>query len=267
MSMVMITSLCRIARDARWIPSRHVRSLALFSIMILTPSLLLAASTGKSGAWLDELLTQVKPESSLGLALMLSLIGLVPGLVIALTSFARIIIVLTFVRQGVGLGDVPPQAVLTGMALFLTYFTMAPAFDEIQQKSILPLMAKAIAPREAIEKAVSPLATFMLRQTSPKDLSLFVKLSKDPRPRSPSDISLKVLIPAFVLSELKTAFLIGILILLPFVMVDLVVAVIAATIGLASNSLGNVTLVLKLALFTSADGWNLIVGSLVRSFN
>ena len=217
--------------------------------------------------WLTPLLEQVRPESSLGLALTFSLIGFIPGILITLTAYARIIIVLGFLRHGLAIPNVPPNSVMAGLALFLTYFTMSPVIDRVNEAAIRPWLSGQIRLVEAVREGTRPLSEFMLDHARPKDLELFLELARSDRPDSASDIPMRVLVPSFILSELKTAFKIGVLILLPFLLVDLVVGVIVSLLSLGPGVASSLGLVTKLSLFTAVDGWHLIAGSLVRSFS
>lgn len=221
---------------------------------------------GASTDWLTGAVSTLRPESGLGLALTLGLIGLLPGILIALTSYARIVIVLSFIKQGLGLGEVPPPMLINGLAVFLTWFTMATTFEVIGRDAIQPLMRQEIGVVDAARRTAPPLSEFMLRQVRHEELALFLSLAEMGQPETPADVPFHVLVPAFILSELKVAFTIGILILLPFVLVDLGVSVVTSMLGLAGTGGAPLSLILKLALFVSIDGWNLVVGSLVRSF-
>lgn len=221
---------------------------------------------GPSTDWLSGAVSALRPESGLGLALTLGLIGLLPGVLIALTSYARIVIVLSFIKQGLALGEVPPAMLINGLAIFLTYFTMATTFEVVGRDAVQPLMRQEIGVMDAVKRAASPLSDFMLRQVRHEELALFLSLAEMPQPETPADVPFHVLVPAFILSELKVAFTIGILILLPFVLVDLGVSLVTSVLGLAGTGNAPLSLILKLALFVSVDGWSLVVGSLVRSF-
>jgi flagellar biosynthetic protein FliP len=203
---------------------------------------------------------------SLQALIFLTALTFLPAALLMMTSFTRIIIVLSLLRQALGTIQTPPNQVLVGLALFLTFFVMAPVFDRIYTEAYKPLSEERIKFDQAIERAAVPLKGFMLRQTRESDLALFVKLSVSPQPRGPEDIGMKVLVPAFVISELKTAFQIGFVVFLPFLIIDLVVSSVLMSMGMMMLSPVIISLPFKLMLFVMVDGWNLLIGSLVRSF-
>ena len=202
----------------------------------------------------------------LQILLLMTLLTLLPALLISMTSFVRIIVVFSLLRQAMGVQQMPPNQVLIGLALFLTFFIMHPVGDRIYTQVLQPYIAQEITAQDALQQALVPLRTFMLSQAHEKDLMLFVHISQQPRPHAPEDIALSSLIPAFVLSELKTAFQIGFLLYMPFLILDLVIASILLSIGMMMLPPVLISLPFKLMLFVLVDGWNLIVGSLVRSF-
>ena len=204
--------------------------------------------------------------SGLAMIALVTLLSVAPALLVCLTSFTRITIALTFLRQGLGMPGVPPNQVLAALALFLTLFSMEPTLDAIWSKAVTPYLDGKLAARAAAEAGLPPIRDFMLRQTRPADLMLLAQISGAKKPASPDDVRLPTLAAAFLLSELKTAFQIGLVILLPFLLIDLLVSVVITSLGLSGLSPAAVGLPLKLALFVSVDGWNLIVGSLLRSF-
>lgn len=199
--------------------------------------------------------------------IVLTLLTLAPAFFIMVTSFARIVIVLSFLRQAIGTQQVPPNQVLIGLALFLTFFIMAPVFEPINQHALQPYLANEIGHEEAIEIGLSPLREFMLKQVREKDLALFVRIANIPRPNRVEDLPTHAIIPAFMLSELRTAFQIGFLLYLPFLVLDMVVASILMSMGMMLLPPPVIALPFKLVLFVLADGWYLVVGSLVESFH
>jgi flagellar biosynthetic protein FliP len=203
---------------------------------------------------------------SLQALIFLTALTFLPAALLMMTSFTRIIIVLSLLRQALGTVQTPPNQVLVGLSLFLTFFVMAPVFDRVYTEAYKPLSEERIKFEQAVERAAVPLKGFMLRQTRESDLALFVKLSASPQPQSPEDIGMKVLVPAFVISELKTAFQIGFVVFLPFLIIDLVVSSVLMSMGMMMLSPVIISLPFKLMLFVMVDGWNLLVGSLVRSF-
>jgi flagellar biosynthetic protein FliP len=202
----------------------------------------------------------------LQILLLLTLLTFLPALLIAMTSFVRIIVVLSLLRQALGVQQIPPNQVLIGLALFLTFFIMYPVGERIYTQVIPPYMAQDITAQDALKQAMLPLRTFMLSQAQEKDLRLFVQIGQQPRPRTPDDIPLSSLLPAFVISELKTAFQIGFLLYMPFLVLDLVISSILLSMGMMMLPPVLISLPFKLMLFVLVDGWHLVVGSLVRSF-
>jgi flagellar biosynthetic protein FliP len=192
---------------------------------------------------------------------------LVPAMLFCVTGFTRILIVLGFVRSGLGTQSAPPNQVLVGIAVFLTIFVMAPTFGEIKKVAVDPLKENRITQTQALDRAQVPLREFMFKQTREKDLALFVKLSKQPQPKTRADVPTWVLIPAFIISELKTAFQIGFLIFLPFLVIDLVVSTTLMSMGMVMLPPVFIALPFKILLFVLVDGWNLVTQSLVQSFH
>lgn len=189
-----------------------------------------------------------------------------PAALLMMTSFTRIIIVLSLLRQALGTMSSPPNQVVVGLSLFLTFFVMAPVFDKIYTEAYKPLMEEKITFTDALEKGSIPLKTFMLRQTRQQDLALFVKLSGSAPLNGPEEVPLKILVPAYVISELKTAFQIGFIIFIPFLVIDMVVASVLMSMGMMMLSPMMISLPFKLMLFVLVDGWNLLIASLVQSF-
>jgi len=209
---------------------------------------------------------QGKASTVVQLLLILTVLSLAPAILMMVTSFTRIIIVLSLVRNALGVQQMPSNQIIIGLALFLTFFIMAPVWQQVNEEALKPYYEDRINGEEALALASTPVKNFMLKQTREKDLALFVKLSKEKRPEKPMDITLPVLIPAFVISELKTAFQIGFLIFLPFFIIDIVVASILLSMGMMMLPPIMISLPFKLLLFVLVDGWYLIVESLVRSF-
>lgn len=198
--------------------------------------------------------------------ILLTVLSLAPALFIMVTSFTRIVIVLSFLRQALGTQAVPPNQVLLSLALFLTMFIMAPVGQAVYKSAVQPLMAEQISYEEAWAKGSEPIRGFMLRQVRDKDLELFITLSHAPKPERVEDVPTHAIIPAFILSELRIAFQIGFLIYIPFLIVDMVVASILMSMGMMLLPPVVISLPFKLILFVLADGWYLVVGSMVRSF-
>lgn len=203
---------------------------------------------------------------SLQILVLLTVLTLAPAILIMLTSFTRIVIVLSFVRSALGSQQVPPNQVLIGLALFLTFFVMAPALGAANEQALQPYLRGEISQQVALDRAAVPFREFMLKQTREKDLALFTALAKAKRPANPSEVPMLVLIPAFTISELKTAFEIGFLIYVPFLVIDMVVASVLMSMGMLMLPPVMISLPFKLLLFVMVDGWNLVIGSLLRSF-
>ena len=199
------------------------------------------------------------------LALM-TLFSLVPSLLIMVTSFTRVVVVMSFVRQAMGLQGQPPNQVLIALSLFITFFVMGPVFDRVYEDSVRPYLDKQLSESEAWDRAIAPIRSFMVRQTREKDLALFMRLSGVEKTQSPADVPLRMIIPAFMISELKTAFQIGFMIYLPFLIVDMVVASVVMSMGMMMLPPLVISMPVKLILFVLVDGWALVVGSLVQSF-
>jgi flagellar biosynthetic protein FliP len=198
--------------------------------------------------------------------LFLTALTFIPAAVLMMTAFTRIVIVLSLLRQAIGTLQAPPNQVLIGLALFLTFFVMAPAFEKAYQDAYVPFSENKIDLMTAAERGVVPFREFMLKQTRQSDLALFVRLSNTPPLQGPEEVPLKVLVPAFIISELKTAFQIGFVIFIPFLVIDMVVASVLMSMGMMMLSPVIISLPFKLMLFVVVDGWNLLIGSLVRSF-
>lgn len=198
---------------------------------------------------------------------MLTVLSLAPAILMLMTAFTRIVIVLSFVRQAIGTQVMPPNQVILGLSLFLTFFVMAPVANDIYTNAWEPLSHKAITQEVAFERAQAPLRQFMFKQTREKDLALFVKMSKIERPHVAKDVPTYVLVPAFVTSELKTAFQIGFVIYLPFLVIDMVVASILMSMGMMMLPPVVISLPFKIILFVMVDGWNLLSRALITSFN
>ena len=206
-------------------------------------------------------------SDALRIVMLLTLLAVLPAVVIAMTSFTRTIIVLSMLRHAFGMQDTPPNMVLVSLALFLTLFTMAPAFQASYQNGIKPLTDNQISMESAVTQAVRPLREFMIRQTREKDLALILEIAKVEVPDSIEDVSTVHIIPAFLISELKTAFTIGFVIFLPFLLLDLVVSSVLMSMGMLMVPPTIISLPLKVLMFVLIDGWSLIVRALLGSFH
>lgn len=198
--------------------------------------------------------------------LMLTALSFLPSVLLLMTSFTRIIIVLSLLRHALGVQSTPSNQVLIGLALFLTLFVMSPVLDRIYTEAYKPLAEDKISFSQALEKGSVPLHGYMLHQTRESDLALFARIANQPPPQDVSQVPLKVLVPAYVTSELKTAFQIGFLVFLPFIIIDMVVASVLMSMGMMMMPPATISLPFKIMLFVLADGWNLLIGSLVQSF-
>jgi len=198
--------------------------------------------------------------------LFLTSITFLPAVLLMMTSFTRIVIVLSLLRQALGAVQAPPNQVLVGLSLFLTFFVMSPVLERIYTDAYVPFSDRRIGFNDAVDRATVPLKQFMLRQTRESDIAVFARLANLPQLNGPEDVPMKILVPAYVISELKTAFQIGFVVFIPFLIIDLVVASVLMSMGMMMLSPVIISLPFKLMLFVLVDGWNLMVGSLVRSF-
>ncbi|GLO61548.1 flagellar biosynthetic protein FliP [Vibrio sp. MACH09] len=229
----------------------------------------LGSSSG--GAGIPALTMKTNPDGSedysvnLQILALMTMLGFLPAMVILMTSFTRIVVVMSILRQAMGLQQTPSNQVIVGIAIFLTFFIMSPVIDRVNQTAVQPYLNEQISARQAFDLAQDPMKSFMLKQTRVKDLETFVNISGS-QAQNPEDVSMSVLIPAFITSELKTAFQIGFMLFLPFLIIDLVVASILMAMGMMMLSPMIVSLPFKLMLFVLVDGWNLILSTLAGSF-
>lgn len=213
--------------------------------------------------------TATKPgevATTIQIFLLLTVLSLAPSLLIMTTSFTRIVVVLSFLRTALGTQQAPSNQIILALSLFLTFFIMSPVWQQVNREAYQPYKAGTLTQEQAFDKAVQPIRKFMLSQTREKDLGLFVSLSKQPRPRNADDIPTLTIIPAFMISELRTAFQIGFLIYIPFIVVDMVVASVLMSMGMMMLPPVMISLPFKILLFVLVDGWGLVIGSLVKSF-
>ena len=201
------------------------------------------------------------------IVVLLTFLTLIASLLLCMTPFARLLIVFHFLRQALGLQSTPTNQTLIGLALVLTFFLMQPVGATIYETSVVPLQSGHITAMQAVERGAGPVRQFMVHYVREKDVALFVELAKEPRPRSPKDLSMRVLIPAYILSELRTGFQIGTVLFLPFLAIDMIVASISTSVGMLQLPPVVISTPLKLLLFVMVDGWNLLIGSLMRSFS
>ncbi len=260
------------------IPSRKLLkwslaiAVALLGIWIFPLTAL--AEPGASGLTLPSLnlsfANSDKPQdlvSVLKIVAMLTVLTLAPAILIMMTSFTRIVVVLSFLRQSLGTQQMPPNQLIVGLSLFLTFFVMAPTWNRINEDAVNPYLAEQITQKVAFERAEAPIREFMFSQTREKDLELFLSLGKLNKPQNRTEVPTYVLIPAFVVSELKTAFQIGFMLYLPFLVLDMVVASVLMAMGMMMLPPMMISLPFKILLFVLVDGWDLIVGGLVKSFS
>lgn len=237
---------------------------------IVTAGVALAQEPGivipRIGIELGQAETPEQVSTTLQLLFILTVLSLAPAILVMVTSFTRIIVVLGLLRQALGTQQMPPNQVLIGLALFLTFFIMAPTYTDVNREALQPYLQKKITHQQAFDLGIKPIREFMLGQTREKDLGLFVHLSKMSAPRGPDDVPTHVLVPAFMISELKTAFQIGFIIFIPFLIIDMVIASALMSMGMLMLPPIFISLPFKIILFVLADGWFLVVGSLVRSF-
>ncbi len=258
-------------------PVKKYRRLQAAAKWMLLVSLLLIAASAQEALAADKGFSGVEIRigggtdknglsTPLQILVLMTILSMVPAILMSVTSFTRLIIVSHFLRQALGTQSTPPNQVLVGLALFLTYFIMQPVGVRINQEALQPMMEGKITEMQALDQACVPLRQFMLRYTREKDLALFLNIAKEPKPRTPQQISMRVLIPSFMISELKTAFQIGFILYIPFLVIDMVVASILLSLGMMQLPPVMISAPFKILLFVMVDGWNLVVGSLVKSF-
>ena len=206
-------------------------------------------------------------SGTLQILLIITVISLAPSILVMVTSFTRIIIVLHFVRTAIGTQSSPPNNVLIGLSLFLTLFILSPVIAQIKTEAYDPLVAEEITQQEALERGIQPLREFMLKQTRQDDLRLFMDIAKIEPVESVDELSITIIIPAFIISELRAAFIIGFLIYVPFIVIDMVVSSVLMSMGMMMLPPTTISMPFKILLFILADGWNLVIGQLVNSFN
>jgi flagellar biosynthesis protein FliP len=249
----------------RWI--RLLFIVALFGVIISAQNAL-AADKGFSGIEIrmgggdnkGGLTTPIQ------ILVLMTILSLAPAILVSVTSFTRLLIVSHFLRQALGTQTMPPNQVLIGLAMFLTYFIMQPVGERINQEALQPMMNGKITEMQALDKACVPLRDFMLRYTREKDIALFLNIAKEQKPRDMRSISMRILIPSFMISELKKAFQIGFVLFIPFLIIDMVVASVLLSMGMMQLPPVVVSTPFKILLFVMVDGWNLVIGSLVRTF-
>ena len=244
-----------------------VKRLLQVPLLLLVPVIADAAATGLPAVTVTSNPGGGQTYSlTLQILILMTVLTLLPAIMLMMTAFTRIVIVLAILRQALGAGQTPPNQVLVGLALFLTLFVMAPVVEKINTEAAQPYLAGTIEATVALERAVTPLKSFMLKQTRESDIATFVRISGGKGFEKPDDVPLSILVPAFVTSELKTAFQIGFLLFIPFVIIDLVVASVLMSMGMMMLSPVLISLPFKIMLFVLIDGWSLIMGTLAQSF-
>jgi flagellar biosynthetic protein FliP len=234
-------------------------------ILLLLGALALPAEAASRNAPLN---LPLGPAGSLPwtIVVLLTLLTLLPALLLSMTPFVRLLVVFHFLRQALGTQNTPSNQTLIGLALILTYFLMQPVVGSIHQTAVVPLERGSITALQAVERGAVPLERFMLKYAREKDLALFLELAQLPRPQAPEALPMRVVVPAYILSELKAGFQIGAALFLPFLVIDLVVAAVTTSIGMLQLPPVVISTPLKILLFVMVDGWNLLVGSIMRSF-
>jgi len=245
---------------------KPARIRALAALLLLLPVAATAAAPGIPALVVEGAAGGQSYSLTLQLLLLMTAVTLLPSILLMMTAFTRIVIVLAILRQAIGAGQAPPNQVLVGLALFLTLFVMAPVVDQINTNAVQPYMAGTIETTEALSRSIGPLKQFMLNQTRESDIATFVGITGGEGFDSPEDVPLSILVPAFATSELKTAFQIGFMVFIPFVIIDLVVASVLMSMGMMMLSPVLISLPFKIMLFVLVDGWSLVMGTLAASF-
>jgi flagellar biosynthetic protein FliP len=253
--------------------TKQITNIFFITAVVLLAGIFLSTGAAMAQVTIPNLNLSVGGTSSpediakgLQILIILTVLALAPSILVMMTAFTRIVIVLALVRQAVGTPSLPPTQVIIGLALILTFFVMAPTFDQINKTALQPYMNGELAQPEAFNKAMEPMRTFMFKQTNEKDLALFVKMSKIEQPKVLADVPTYVLVPSFIISELKKAFQIGFIVFLPFLIIDVVVASILISMGMLFLPPVTVSLPFKIVLFVLIDGWHLITRALVAGF-
>lgn len=234
--------------------------------LALLPGAAAAAGLPTLSIGVQEAATPAEVSTALQVLLVLTVLSVAPAILLMTTAFTRIIIVLSFVRQAMGTQNTPPNQVLLGLALFLTLFVMAPTLNAINDQALQPYMAERITQQQALERSVAVMRDFMFSQVQESELQLFIDITKEEQPANPREVSSLILVPAFMLSELKRAFQMGFMIYVPFLVIDMLVSSVLMAMGMMMLPPIVISLPFKLLLFVLVDGWQLVVGSLMQSF-
>lgn len=248
--------------------NRKILFISILSLFVFFPENLFAVTFPIPSIELGVKTAQTPQEVAVALEViaLLTILTLAPAILVLMTSFTRIVVVFHFLRQGMGIQTSPPNQVLVGLALFMTFFIMKPVWNDVYQNALDPYLNDKLNYREAYFKAEEPLKKFMLANTREKDLALFISSANVAKPETKEDVNILHLIPAFVISELKTAFIIGFMIYIPFIIIDMVVASVLLSMGMMMLPPIMISLPFKLMLFVLVDGWNLLIGSMIKSF-
>ena len=238
----------------------------LLPAVILRPGAVAAAGLPTLSIGVQEAATPAEVSTALQVLLVLTVLSVAPAILLMTTAFTRIIIVLSFVRQAMGTQNTPPNQVLLGLALFLTLFVMAPTLNALNDRAVQPYMAERITQQQALEQSVAVMRDFMFSQVQESELQLFIEITKEEQPENPKEVSTLILVPAFMLSELKRAFQMGFMIYVPFLVIDMLVSSVLMAMGMMMLPPIVISLPFKLLLFVLVDGWQLVVGSLMQSF-
>jgi flagellar biosynthetic protein FliP len=238
----------------------------LWPALLLAPALAAAEGLPTLTVGVGQTTDPAQMSTALQILLVLTVLTMAPAILLMTTAFIRLVVVLSFVRQAMGTQQMPPNQIIIGLALFLTFFIMAPVFGQIHEQALKPYLNKEIGQEAALEQAVKPMREFMFSQTKEKELGLLIEISGDKVPENRDDVPTMTLIPAFMLSELKRAFQIGFMVYIPFLVIDMVVASVLMSMGMMMLPPIIISLPFKLLLFVLVDGWSLVVGSLVQSF-
>ena len=238
----------------------------LLPALTLLPGAVAAAGLPTLSIGVQEAATPAEVSTALQVLLVLTVLSVAPAILLMTTAFTRIIIVLSFVRQAMGTQNTPPNQVLLGLALFLTLFVMAPTLNALNDRAVQPYMAERITQQQALEQSVAVMRDFMFSQVQESELQLFIEITKEEQPENPKEVSTLILVPAFMLSELKRAFQMGFMIYVPFLVIDMLVSSVLMAMGMMMLPPIVISLPFKLLLFVLVDGWQLVVGSLMQSF-
>lgn len=238
----------------------------VFLLVLLAPTLAAAVMAPTLSLGVKDAATPAEVSTALQVLLVLTILTVAPSILLMTTAFTRIIIVLGFVRQAMGTQSTPPNQILLGLALFLTFFIMAPTFNTINTEALQPYMAEKITQQQAMQRSVEVMRDFMFSQVQESELQLFIDITKEEQPAEKKDLSSMILIPAFMLSELKRSFQMGFMIYVPFLVIDMLVSSVLMSMGMMMLPPIVISLPFKLLLFVLVDGWQLVVGSLMKSF-